>query len=91
MFIFILNVTVSADEVQIPFSCWPKEIQAEFLKYAKKLDLSPGERTDFSWGYLENLGSKYKIFTYRSVTPQELDIIMRVANKVELEKRESDG
>lgn len=79
--ILFFNIA-TADELQIPFSCFPKEIQAKFLKYNLKLDLDGNERTKDSWGFLENKGSNYIIFTYRSVTQDELVLIMKIAGEV---------
>jgi len=75
-----LNITIGAyaDELQIYFDCYPTEIQAEFNKVGKKLDLSANDRTKESWGFLVSKGTHYSIFTYNSVTPQDLELIQEI-------------
>lgn len=77
-----------ADKFQINYSCWPQEIQAEFKKHDIKLDLDGSERTDDSWGYILNEGSSYTILTYKSATPEQMKLMIDIAGKIELEKRE---
>ena len=86
--VFILSIaSVSfSDELDIPFSCWPVELQQAFLKYGKKMDLNSDERTDDSFGYILNKGSKYVIYTYHSVSPEDFEIIKKVTFEVELAK-----
>ena len=74
-----------ADELLIPFSCWPKQLQTEFAKYNKKLDLNGDDRTNDSWGYLVNKGDTYVIFTYRSMGTEEFKMIQEIVFKVEQE------
>jgi len=89
IFILLLFTSISlADEIQIPFSCWAKDLQIEFAKVDRKLDLDPGERTHKSWAYLKNEGSSYKIYTYRGVTPEDFEVIQKIVNEIELRKRE---
>jgi len=91
LIVSILLVTsfAFADEVQIPFTCYPKEIQKSFAKHGYKLDLSANDRTDEvklwkwiirskSWGFIINKGSSYYICTYKSITPEEFKIITNV-------------
>lgn len=54
----------------------------------KKLDLSPNERTWDSWGYLLNEGGKFRIYTYKAVTQEDLKIIQKIVFKIDSEKRE---
>lgn len=72
-----------SDEVQIPYDAWPLELQAEYKAYGLKLDLSGNDRTEDSWGYLANEGSSYKIFTYRSITDEQFEIIKKITFEVE--------
>ena len=85
--IFLLSPKVCADQIQIQFTCWPQELQTKFLENGKKLDLSANDRTDDSWGYLFSKGSEYVIYTYHAVTGEELDIVKKVVNEVELKER----
>ena len=82
-----------SDTVEVPFDCWPKEIQQGFKDNNLKLDLSANDRTEDSWGYLLSEGSSYKIFTYRSITPEQFEIIKTITFKVEMEhgKDNSNG
>ena len=88
--IFLLSFSsmVLSDEVQIPFSCWPKDLQREFARTGKKLDLDASKRTDKSWGYIINKGSNFVIYTYQSVTSEEFEIIQDIVFKIELSKRD---
>lgn len=69
------------DQLEIPYSCYPKILQERFADNNLKLDLSGNDRTQDSWGFIENKGTSYKIFTYRSVTPEELSLIMKIARE----------
>lgn len=72
-----------ADEIRIPFSCWPKELQQMFLEYNRKLDLSANDRTNNSWGYIASQGSSYSIFTYLPVTEDDFYVIREIVFKIE--------
>jgi hypothetical protein len=76
-----------ADELNIPYSCFPQALQKEFKKNKLKLDLDPVKRNKKSWGYLKNEGSSYKIYTYRSATPQDLSTVYKIASKVAKENK----
>ena len=78
--IAILLITTScfSDEIQVPFSVYPKKLQARFLEKGYKLDLNANDREENSWGFLESRGAKFSIFTYRQVTPQELNDIQKI-------------
>ena len=84
-FLLNLSIAVKADELLVPFSCWPKQLQDEFSKYDKKLDLNGDDRTKDSWGYLVNKGDTYVIFTYHPVETEEFKIIQEIVFKVEQE------
>ena len=75
------------DELRIPYSCFPQALQKEFKKNKLKLDLDPVKRNKKSWGYLKNEGSSYKIYTYRSTTPQDLSTVYKIASKVAKENK----
>ena len=71
-----LSVNIAfADKLQIPFSCYPKKVQAVFMEYGLKLDLDGNDRTPESWGFLKNEGSEFWLYTYRGVTTEELEFI----------------
>lgn len=77
-----------SDELNIPFSCWSKELQTEFKELGRKLDLESSERTNDSWGYLVNKGSSYVIYTYNSVNPGEFEMIQKIVFDIEMKKRD---
>lgn len=80
-------VTASADEFRIPYECWPRELRREFAAEGKKVDLSGSDRTQESWGFIENKGDKFVIYTYRSINSDDLALIMNIVNKVENQMR----
>lgn len=68
-----------ADQLELPFECYPKSIQEKFAKHGKKLDLSGNDKTPDSWGFLENKGSKYVIYTYKPLEiPDEIDLVQKI-------------
>jgi hypothetical protein len=74
--IFIIAVllslgTTSADEILIPWSCYPKQVQEAFAEQGMKLDLSGNDRTPESWGFLENKGMEFIIYSYKPMTKQD--------------------
>ena len=84
--ILLIFTIVSADELSIPYSCYPKALQEKFAEHNLRLELDPSERTKDSWAYLKNEGAKYIIFTYKSVTQEELNLVLRIAQEVEIEQ-----
>jgi len=80
LILILLFITASclADEFRIPFSVYPKELQKQFADTGRKLDLSGNDRTEDSWGFLENKGSNVSIFTYYSATDEDLSLIMKL-------------
>lgn len=76
-----------ADEIGIPFSCWPLQLQQEFGKLGIKLDLTANERTFDSWGYIDSKGSSYSLFTYKAAKPEDFELIKDITHKIELETR----
>jgi len=85
LMVFMVSVAV-ADEIQVPLSCWPKDLQQEFLAKGIKLDLRSEERTTESWGFVVNEGNSFKIFTYRSAQKEDFKIIQEIVFKIEAEK-----
>ena len=86
MFIGCFFSFALADEVKIPFSCWPLELQKEFSKLGKKLDLKSEDRTEESWGYLFNEGNSFKIYTYNHANEDDLESIRNIVFNIELKK-----
>ena len=84
LFLF-LNIAL-ADELSVPFSCYPQELQKKFAQYKMKLDLNPAKRNRKSWGYLKNEGASYIIFTYKPVTLKEFQIVLKIVREVEREQ-----
>ena len=80
--LFFIPLTLLADEFRFPFSPYPKEIQARFAEYDKKLDLTGNDRTKESWGFIESKGTSFIIYTYRTATDEELDIIMDIVRSI---------
>lgn len=66
------------DKLELMFSCYPKEIQAKFAKSGIKLDLSGNDRDSKSWGFIENQGSRYNIYTYRPCSVEELQMVQNL-------------
>ena len=75
-----------SDQLSIPLSCWPIELQQAFEKEGIKLDLGPNERTDESWGFIENKGNYYNLITYRSATIEDFELIKRISFEIALKK-----
>ena len=84
----IWNIKSYSDELNIPFSCWPQDLKKNFEQSGRKLDLSPAERTEDSWGYIWSEGSTFKIFTYKSATPEDFEVIKNIVFKIELAHKE---
>ena len=79
LLIFILITTNAfADKLGIPFSCYPRELQACFAKHGLKVDLSGNDRTYDSFGFIKNEGTEFWIYTYYNCTREELELIMKV-------------
>jgi len=69
---------VFADKLIVPYDCYPKEMQAEFAKTGRKLDLSGNDRTKNSWGFIVNEGSQFIIYTYKGATQDDFSAIMGI-------------
>ena len=83
LFIIVLFMNVSYSETfEIPASCFPKVVQAHFIEYGYKVDLSPNDRDDKSWAFLENEGTKFKIITYYTITDDELILLREISIKL---------
>jgi len=80
LLIILYTSCAFADELQIPFSCYPKELQQAFADRGYKVDLSGNDRDADSWGFIVNQGSQFTIYTYRNVTQEEFGIIMEIIN-----------
>jgi len=80
MLIILYTSCAFADELQIPFSCYPKELQQRFADRGYKVDLSGNDRDKNSWGFIVNQGTKFSIFTYENVTQEEFMMVMEVIN-----------
>jgi len=79
--ILLSPLTCCADEFMFPFSCYPKQVQEKFAEHGKKLDLDGNDRTEESWGFIENQGTNFKIYTYYSATEEDLQIIVELFNE----------
>jgi len=76
--VLISSSLVFADIIQIPFDCYPKEVQKIFKKVGKKLDLNSSDRTEDSWGFIDNKGTHYDIVTYKQVSMEDLNNIQKL-------------
>lgn len=74
----MIHTTSFADMVSIPFSCYPKKMQASFEKRGYKLDLDGNDRTEDSWGFIVNKGNKFEVYTYKPITVEELEMLREV-------------
>ncbi len=72
-----------SDQLIIPLSCWPIEIQQSFAKEGKKLDLSASERTKDSWGFIVSKGSSFELYTYKSATKEDFDLIQKIVFEID--------
>ena len=70
-----------ADKLTLPFGCYPRELQAKFEEYDIKLDLDGADRTYDSWGYLHNEGNKFTLYSYRSATLDDMEIINEICHE----------
>ena len=77
IFLFI-TVTAYADIFKIPFSVFPRELQAKFALEGKKLDLNGNDRTKDSWGFIENKGTNFIIYTYKPATTEDFNLIKQI-------------
>lgn len=89
LFLSILITSAFADELQVPFSCYPKVLQELFAEKGYKLDLDGSERTPDSWGYLYNKGANYTIFTYETITEQDFIVVREIVFKEQLLQKEN--
>lgn len=85
IFFLFCNILL-ADELLIPYQCYPRLLVKKFAKHKMKLDLDPSKRNKKSWGYLKNEGAQYIIYTYRSVTQRDLTLILIIAREIEKER-----
>ena len=91
IFLFLFFSFCNADQLEIPFSCYPKLLQKEFARNKLKLDLDPAKRDKKSWGYLKNEGAGYKIYTYKSITKEELGVVLKIVRDIEKKQNPSKG
>jgi len=89
LIMFFVCSFVFGDELMIPFSCHPQILVKKFAKQKMKLDLDPSIRTKDSWGFVKNEGANYTIYTYKSVTQEELIIVLKIAREIENEQNNS--
>lgn len=75
----LLSQICFSDQLIIPFSCYPYELQEKFAKHGRKLDLDRNARTRDSWAFLENRGQEFRIFTYFPATSEDFEIILKLA------------
>lgn len=78
IFIFLVAATGYTDMLIIPFSGYPKEIQARFKEYGLKVDLDGNDRDKESWGFIDNRGSEIILYTYTSVTDEDRMLVMDI-------------
>ena len=80
MLIICICTVANADKLMIPYDCYPRELQQRFLENGYKLELDSTLREADSWGFLENEGSQYNIYTYKPLTDKELQDILELTN-----------
>jgi len=78
LIMLLFCVTCYADTLQIPVACYPIKMQQAFSDAGYKLDLSGNDRTEDSWGFIENRGTYFFIHTYRSVKPEDFEVIQQI-------------
>lgn len=83
-----LSITIAhADELIIPFPCYPQKIAEKFLMKGYVIDLSANERTQISYGFIVSRGNEYSIFTYNPVSNEDLQKILSIAMSM-IERKE---
>ena len=80
-----------ADKICIPFECDPKKLQESFARNGKKLDLSGNDKDNNSWGFLENKGQEYIIYTYKPVEKEDFEILLKVPMEVRIGENNDFG
>ena len=83
LLILLMTPFAMADELIIPFPCYPLNLQKLFLEQGRKLDLSGIDRTKDSWGFIENRGGEFKLFSYYSVTKEDFKMIDNIIKEME--------
>ena len=65
-----------ADEIEIPFAINKQTYVEEALQ--NNFDLTDGEFAD---GFIESKGSRFVVYTYRQITPEQLDLLTKLTWK----------
>lgn len=78
--ILLVTGICSADELIIPRGCYPIQLQEAFAERGLQLDLDGNDRDETSWGFLKNEGNQYRIYTYKSITREELGMVREITN-----------
>ena len=78
LILLFITSTAGADKLRVPFDCYPKEIQKMFLARGIQLDLDGNDRTRDSWGFIQNEGASYIIYTYKAINDEELTIVREI-------------
>lgn len=73
--LILLSTVCFADQIIVPFDVYPKELQKVFIDNGINLDLDPVNRTRESWGFIKNEGTSFSIYSYKMMTPEEMEII----------------
>ena len=91
-FIFIfITINLYADEITMPWSCYPKEVQKVFAREGVKLDLSGNDRTPESWGFLVNKGTEFTIYTYQPMRREDWNLFNKIFYGTENKNGEVDS
>ena len=72
-----------ANELQIPFECYPERIKKAFNDAGIELEISREVRKETTWGFIDNRGSNYSIFTYKPTTREELELINKIITEMQ--------
>lgn len=76
--LIFLTIGAGADEFLIPFDCYPRRLQAKFAEKELKIDI-PGEwRTEKSWGFIENRGQAFALYSYYPTTIEERQLVFDI-------------
>lgn len=78
LIIILLTASAYSDEFSVPFSCYPKVVQAKFKESGLRLDLSANDREIDSWGFLVSKGVAFSIFTYKQLSKDEMMKVMAI-------------
>ena len=74
----LIATNVWADKIQIPFSCYPRQLSEDFARHGYKVDVNAEDRTKDSWAFIKSEGSSFWLYTYYPVQDRDFEMIKEV-------------